>query len=565
MHNIDSETDAVERLLGERELSIDAYWDSVEATTDIPIDQWFNIAHEACDRWAEDPTRLAITFVEGGGRDEWTYARLRDESRRLATAFTAAGLRRGDRVAGLLTKQPEAYVAALAAWRAGMVYVPMFVGLGSEALAHRVRSADPAVVIVNADYRANWAAAAATLGSPPTVWVIDDSGAGLADGDIDLRAAIRKSDTGFTTVRTQADDPATIMFTSGTTGAPKGCVMPHSVPLLNRPFVNHCFGLVPDDVLFAGSDPGWSYGLYTTGFSVLSTGQRIVVRRGKFDPLAWLSTIEDEGVTYIAAAPSALRRLVSTAIAGAGIPASVRGATCGGEPLDAPLVNAWKSLTGGQIRDGYGQTEAAMLLANLEGGPEIVPGSLSSTVPGFEVALLDEYDGTTPLEGPAQGVVAVRKPRYQGTLTYWQQPEKWTARWRGDWFITGDVVRRDEDGRYWFVGRGDDLIITSGYNVGPTEVENVLLADPQVLEAAVVGAPDPDRGAIVRAVIVADPTADRDPLVSRLKEAVRTQVGRHAYPRVIDFVDELPRTESGKVKRNVLRDKVVQPDYQEQR
>lgn len=558
MHDTNVDAGLIARLREERDLAIPDFWAAMESTTDVPVDEWFNTAHEACDRWAEDPTKVAITFVGTHSRDEWTFARLRDKSRRLASAFRAAGLERGDRVAGLLTKQPEAYVTALAAWRSGLIYVPMFVGLGTEALAHRVRLAEPRLVIMNSDYRHNWTDAASVLDEEPPVWVIAPAGEGILAGDVDMLEEIRQADPDFETVRTSVEDPATIMFTSGTTGAPKGCVMPHSLPLAVRPFVKHCFGLDPSDVVFTGSDPGWSYGLYTAGFALLATGQQLVVSRGKFDPDEWLRVIEQEHATYIAAAPSALRRMVAAAEKGSGLPASVRGATSAGEPLDAPLVNTWNALGGGEIRDGYGQTESSMLLANLAGGPEIIPGALGSVVPGFEVALLDEHDGGEPLEGPAQGVIAVRRPKYQGSLTYWREPDKWSARWRGDWFVTGDIARRDEDGRFWFVGRGDDLIITSGYNVGPTEVENVLLGHPAVREAAVIAAPDPDRGAVVRGVVVADPDVDREQVTQELRDAVRKKVGRHAYPRIVDFVDELPRTESGKVKRHILRSGVVQ-------
>ncbi|MCW0212565.1 MAG: AMP-binding protein [Pseudonocardia sp.] len=541
-------------LLRERTLSSADYWAGVEARTEaatgVAVSDWFNTAHEVCDRWADDPTRLALTFrTPDGGRDEWTYARLRDDSRRLAAAYRAAGLRRGDRVAALLSKRPETYVAALAAWRSGLVHMPMFVGLGSEALAHRMRTATPAVVVVDAEHRDQLGPALALLDEPPAVWCVGPG----EPGDADLRDALAGASAAFETVHTAVDEGATLMFTSGTTGPPKGCLMPHSLPLCNRSFAEHCFALRPDDVMFCGADPGWSYGLYTIGFSVLATGHRLVVHTGGFDPEVWLRTFAEEGVTYIGAAPSALRRLVAVAAAGEGMPPSVRGATCAGEPLDAPLGRAWQKLCDGEIRDGYGQTEGGMVLANLEGGPEIVPGALSSVVPGFDVALLPEDSGETPLEGEAQGIIALRRPRHQGSVTYWNAPELWAARWRGEWFLTGDVARRDAEGRYWFVGRGDDLIITSGYNVGPTEVESVLLAHPSVLDAAVVGAPDPARGTVVRAVLVADPDADREALVAHLQAEVRERIGRHAYPRIVDFVDELPRTESGKIKRNLLR------------
>jgi acetyl-CoA synthetase len=191
-----------------------------------------------------------------------------------------------------------------------------------------------------------------------------------------------------------------------------------------------------------------------------------------------------------------------------------------------------------------------MVLANLAYPDEpVVPGALASTVPGFDVGLVDD-DGNEQSE---QGIIALRKPRYLGSVGYRNAQQKWDARWRGEWFLTGDVARRDDKGRYWFVGRDDDLIVTSGYNVGPTEVENIVLAQPGVADAAVVAAPDRMRGAVVRAVIVADGTVSRATLTRDIQTAVKERLGRHAYPRIVDFVETLPRTEVGKVRRNVLR------------
>src|SRR5690606_14007503 len=233
-----------------------------------------------------------------------------------------------------------------------------------------------------------------------------------------------------------------------------------------------------------------------------------------------------------------------------GLPPDIRGATSAGEPLDRPLVEAWRQFGVADIQDGYGQSESAMSLANLAHSKEpVVPGALSSVVPGFDVALVDD-DGNLQDE---QGIIALRKPRYQASVGYWNAQQQWDARWRGEWFLTGDVARRDEEGRWWFVGRDDDLIVTSGYNVGPTEVENVILDHPGVYDAAVVAAADPDRGSVVRAVVVANGSVPQDRLTEEIQAAVRERVGRHAYPRIVDFVDALPRTESGKIRRHVLR------------
>jgi acetyl-CoA synthetase len=536
----------------------DALWDAVEATAADPELPWFNSAHECVDRWVGDPSaegdRPAIIFrTEDGGRDVWTYRRLRDASRQLAGAFVEAGLERGDRVGGILTKQPETYVTALACWRAGMIYVPMFIGLGTDGLVHRARAGQLRAVVVDAAQRGSWEAAARQLDHPPTVWS-NAPPAEQREGDIDFWATLDKQVGRFETVHTRIDEPATMMFTSGTTGLPKGCTIPHGALLALRPFVHYVLDLHEDDVHFAGADPGWSYGLYTVGLAVVAMGHRIVIARGNFDPEKWLAVMREEKVTFMAVAPSALRRLVAVATAQGGLPESIRHATCAGEPLDATLHEAWKRLKpDADLRDGYGQTEAGMIVCNLAGGEPIVSGALNAAVPGFDMVLLPEDGGDTPLEGPATGVFAMRRPRYQMSNMYWNQPDKWAARWRGDFWITGDVARRDENGRYWFVGREDDLIITSGYNVGPTEVEAVILADDEVREVAVVAAADEARGSVVRAVVVAEPGADTEALSKRIQERVRVAVGRHAYPRIIDYVDDLPRTETGKVKKAALR------------
>jgi acetyl-CoA synthetase len=406
---------------------------------------------------------------------------------------------------------------------------------------------------VGAAQRESWAAAARQLEHPPAVWS-NAPAAELRPGDVDFWAALAEQPGTFATVPTQPTDPATIMFTSGTTGLPKGCTIGHGAILGLRPFVKYVCDLGDDDVVFCGADPGWSYGLYTIGFAVIGMGHPIIVARGNFDPEKWLRIMTEEKVTFMGVAPSALRRLVAVGTAAGGLPPTLRHATCGGEPLDATLVNAWKKLKPeGDLRDGYGQTEAGMLVCNLADGPEIIAGALNMAVPGFEMVLLPEEGGETPLEGEATGLFAMRRTRYPLSHMYWNQPDKWAARWRGDYWITGDLARRDASGRYWFVGREDDLIITSGYNVGPTEVEAVLLADPDVREAAVVAAPDEARGSVVRAVIVPAAGVDHETLTKRLQDAVRVAVGRHAYPRIVDYVESLPRTETGKIKKAALR------------
>jgi acetyl-CoA synthetase len=551
-----ADTSTPQDLVAERSMTVDEVWAAAERRLDQPVSAGLNTAHEGCDRWARDRSRIAIIVHHPDGHSErWTYADLSEASSRLATALRAAGLRPGDRLAALLGQQIEAYICALAAWRSGLVYMPLFVGFGPDALAQRLEIARPAAVVVDHHHRDTLEATRGLLTDDPTVLTVTgDRGRGLRAGDRSLWAEIDRHHADAPVVRTGPSDPATLIFTSGTTGAPKGCIQPHSVFLALQPFVRHVFDLGPSDLFFTGANPGWSYGLYTTGVAVMALGRPRVIHAGDFDPAAWLRTWAQERVTYVAAAPSAMRQIAQRALRSGGLPRDVRGATSAGEPLDGPLLETWRRLDVGDIQDGYGQSELGMTLANLA-HPTVptVPGALSSVVPGFDLALVDD-DGNPQDE---RGIIAVRRPRYLASTGFWNAQHLWDARWRGDWFLTGDLARRDEQGRFHFIGRDDDLIITSGYNVGPTEVENIVLSHPGVADTAVVAAPDPARGSVVRAVVVANGSVPRERVAEEIRAAVRERLGRHAYPRVVDFVDALPRTETGKVRRNVLREETA--------
>jgi acetyl-CoA synthetase len=546
-----TEVEFVNELLAERHLPADEVWRRAEERLDWPITKGLNSAHEACDRWALDRARLALIECHPDGSSRrWTYADLSHASARLATAWRAAGIKRGDRVAVLLGQQVETYIAALAAWRSGIVYQPLFTGFGPEGLAQRIRDGSATAVVVDAKYRARITAALDQSGIDPQIYTVGgERGRGLVRGDRSFWAEVDTHAADASTVVTAPSETATLLYTSGTTGAPKGCLMPHSVVLALQPFVRHVLALQPSDVLFTGANPGWAYGLYATGFGVMALGHPRVVYTGDFDPYAWLRVIEQERVTMLAAAPTAFRRLHRAAQA-VGMPSTVRRATCAGEPLDAPLANKWRALTGNDLQDCFGQSEAAMMLGNLAyDDREVVAGSMAAVLPGFEAALLGP-DGTP---NDTEGVLALRNPKYQTATGYLDADHQWKKRWRGEYFLTGDVVRRDADGRFWFTSREDDLIVTSGYNVGPTEVENILMAHDGVEEAAAVAAPDPERGSVVRAVIVLNGTVPAEQVDDEVRRAVRDKLGRHASPRIVEFVDALPRTETGKVRRNLLR------------
>lgn len=469
-----------------------------------------------------------------------------------AAGDCVAGGRYPARGSGCIDTRPagESYITALAAWRSGVVYQPMFAGFGPAAAAERITSGEPTAIVVDEKYRDKLSAVLNLVDRDLAVYTVAGAGGrGLVHGDRSFWSEIDTHAADAPAVVTAPSDIATLLYTSGTTGAPKGCMMPHSVLLTVQPFVRHVLALQPSDLLFCGANPGWAYGLYPVGFGVMALGHPRVVSAGDFDPRDWLRIVEQERVTYLAAAPTAFRRLLDPARS-SGMPDSLRGATCSGEPLDEPLARAWRELAGHHLQDAFGQSEAAMVLANLAFDDRpAVPGAMASVVPGLDIALVD--DNGEPQD--EQGILSLCRPKYQASAGYRNADPLWEKRWRGDYFLTGDVVRRDEGGQYWFVGRGDDLIVTAGMNVGPSEVENVVLAHDGVAEAAVVAAPDPARGSVVRAVIVLNGHVPADQVTEDVRRAVAEKLGRHAAPRIVDFVDSLPRTETGKIRRNVLR------------
>ena len=529
-------------------------WAKVVNGLDQDPAEGLNTARECCDRHAGDRSRLAITVRHPDGQSQrWTYFDLAHHASMAADVFAKAGLKRGDRVAAVLSRQIETWIAALAAWRSGLTYVPLFCGFGADALAYRLQASEAKLLVVDHQWRSGVEQALQLLAADiGVVTVSGPRGSGIQAGDRSFWAEIEAAKPAGPAVNTAAPESATLLFTSGTTGQPKACVIPHSGFVSLIPYVDHALGLRVGDLLFTTSDPGWAYGLYTTGLVPMGRGIPLLSYSGPFDPAAWLEVMTAESATYITAAPTAFRSLVA-AVGRHGAPPSLRAAAGAGEPLDADTVSSWQELTGTPIRDGYGLTEVGMALANLADPPmELVAGAMGTNVPGFDVVLVDS-DGA-PQSGAAEGAIAIRRPDFQLATDYDNAPEAWQARWKGELFVTEDRARRDEDGRWWFVGRDDDIIVTAGYNVGPIEVENVLLEHPAVAEAAVVASPDPQRGSVVRAAIVtrADVTAGPE-LTSELQNSVRTRVGRHAYPRIVDYVDSLPRTEVGKIRRAALR------------
>lgn len=529
-----------------------AAWQDIESLLDRdPFGGDFNTAHEICTRYAGDPNRVALTVRhEDGSADRWTYFELDRLAAKAARVFARAGLKRGDRVGGLLSRQVESWITALAVWRSGLVYVPLFGGFAPDAIGLRLDAAGVRAIVVDQRYRPALAEAQMTHGLDPAVFVVGDGAVGGTDKsfwtEVDLAAADGPLE------KTALGDTATLLFTSGTSGTPKACKMTHATFVSVMPYVKSVLGATRDSVVFSTSDPAWAFGLFSTGAAVMALGVPRVMYSGKFVPEAWHRVIREEKATILTTAPAALRRLTAT-FAQEGVPPSLRTVAAAGEPLTAAVAADWARTGAPAVRNGYGLSEVGMLLGDTQGTEtRSGPGWMSAGIPGFDTFLADR-DGQPVADG-LPGLIAVRRPRHQMSSGYENAPELWADRWRGDVFLTEDRAVTDPDGRWQILGRDDDMIIASGHNISPVEVENALLQHPAVADAAAVAYEDPVRGGVVRAVVVrADTPGDDSDLVTQLKQLVAQRVGPYAAPKVVDFRPDLPRTEVGKLRRAAVR------------
>jgi acetyl-CoA synthetase len=494
-----------------------------------------------CDRHAGDG--VAFTFVEPDGTTvDLTFAELRDRSQRFAGLLGELGVGRGDRVATLMGKSADLVSVLLGTWRAGAVYVPLFTAFAGDAVASRLAGAEAAVVVADPDQAAK---------VPDGPWSL------LVAGSADLtgRLAAVEPFTGSTAIG--GDGAFVHMFTSGTTGAPKGVVHPLRYVAGWQSYLQFALGVRDDSVYWCGADPGWAYGLYSAVVAPMVLGLRSVLQRGGFDAAATWRALVDLGVTDYAAAPTVFRSLRTADVP---VPEGLRlqRLSSAGEPLTAE-VNEWAEIELGlQVHDHYGQTEVGMTVGfphHPDLAVPVVRQTMGVALPGWSVTVLEEGTSTPAALGEP-GLLAVEvagSPLM--SFTGYAGPaatDRFTA--DGRFYLSGDLATRNADGTLRFSSRDDDVIIMAGYRIGPFDVESVLAQHAAVAECAVVAAPDPVRGEVIEAFVVLRAGNDAtDELVTELQQHVRTRYAAHAYPRRIHVVAALPKTASGKIQRARLR------------
>ncbi|EKV30046.1 Acetyl-coenzyme A synthetase [Caenispirillum salinarum AK4] len=520
-----------------------------------------NIGVDVCDRHCTAPDgaeRPAIIVEDADGTVTTTsFGDLKDQSDRLAVALAARGVQRGDRVAVLLPQSVETAVAHIAAYKLGCVAVPLFVLFGEDALEYRLADSGARAVVTDAANVGRVLDLKARL--PDLSCVLTAGGAtGAAE---DLHAAMDAADpSGFSPADTAADDPAVIIYTSGTTGKPKGALHAHRVLRGHLPGVEMPHELFPKegDLFWTPADWAWIGGLLDVLLPALFHGVPVLAHRArKFDAEEAFCLMARHKVRNVFMPPTALKMLRQVKDP-ARFGVRLRSIGSGGETLGRELLDWGRDALGLTINEFYGQTECNLVLGNCAGLGEVREGSMGRAIPGHTVAIID--DTGTELPAGSDGHIAVKAPDPVMFLGYWNKPEATAEKFIGDWLVTGDTGRMDDDGWFWFLGRADDVITTAGYRVGPGEVEDALIRHPAVRLAAAVGVPDPDRTEIVKAFIVPADTAvlddpDRqEALAAEIQEFVKTRMARHAYPRRIEFVADLPMTTTGKIQRKVLRE-----------
>lgn len=513
----------------------------------------YNMGVDVCDKWAlRDPDRVAIAHVDSDGAvHEYSFAQLRALSNRLAGLLRSSGVGRGDRVAILLPQCPETAYGHIAVHKLGAISLPLFTLFGPEALQYRLHDSGARCVITDATGAARLAGIRASLPELKSIFCIDTPKA----GEIDLKRAMTGFPDVFEPVDTAADDPALIIYTSGTTGQPKGALHAHRCLPGHLPGVemSHDFFPHAGDRIWTPADWAWIGGLLDVLMPALHHGVTVVSRRfEKFDPEAAFQLLHDLGVRNAFLPPTALKMLRTVPEPQKRWALQLRSVASGGESLGAELLEWGRRSLGVTINEFYGQTECNMVVSSCDGLDEPVAGTMGWPVPGHEVDIVD--DRGERLADGEQGHIAVRRPDPVMFLGYWNRPEATQSKFVNDWLLTGDVGYRRPDGRLCFVGRDDDVITSSGYRIGPGEIEDCLLKHPAVQMAAVVGKPDSLRTEIVKAYVVLKCGHEAgDALKDELREWVKRRLAAHEYPREVEFVDDLPMTTTGKVIRHELR------------
>uniref|UniRef100_A0A8B9ZHI4 medium-chain acyl-CoA ligase n=1 Tax=Anas platyrhynchos TaxID=8839 RepID=A0A8B9ZHI4_ANAPL len=540
-----------------------SYYDSVNRC-EKELPEYFNFASDVLDKWSQlekdgkRPANPAFWWVNDEGEEvKWSFEELGFLSRKTANILSeACGLQRGDRMIAVLPRVPEWWLLNVACMRTGIVFIPGTSQLTAKDILYRLQ-ASKAKCIVTSDALAP--AVESVMSECHFLKTKLIVAKGSRDGWLNLKELFVVTSADHKCVKTRSQDPMLIYFTSGSTGSPKMVVQSHgSYGIGFATSGRYWMNLTPSDIMWNTSDTGWVKAAWSSVFAPWINGSCVFVHSlPEFKPAVIAETLSRYPITTFCTAPTAYRMLVQHCLSRYCF-MSLKHCLSGGEALNPEVMEQWKIQTGLDIYEGYGQTETVTICANMK-GMKIKPGSLGKAVPPYDVQIIDDHGTVVPVG--KEGNIAIRvQPERPFCMfsEYLDNPEKTAACMSGNFYVTGDRGIMDEEGYVWFVGRSDDIINSSGYRIGPFEVESALIQHPAVMESAVVSSPDPVRGEVVKAFIVLAPafvSHDPEKLTQDLQQHVKKVTAPYKYPRKVEFVQALPKTATGKIQRKVLRNK----------
>ncbi|NRD76121.1 acyl--CoA ligase [Bacillus sp. BRMEA1] len=519
---------------------------------DLIAPEHYNLVSEV-ERFASNPNRIALKWEsESGEVKQVTYQQLLNQVNQVGNVFVQKGLTKGDVVLVIIPRLIEAYVVYLAALKAGLVVIPSSEMLREKDLKYRILHGDVKAIISYYPFVNQF------TNIMEAHSLIKISVGRAADGWIHLEEEMKEAGEDFAPAETLRDDMAFLSYTSGTTGNPKGVVHTHGWAYAHlRTAAANWLCIEEGNTVWATAAPGWQKWIWSPFLSVLGSGATGFVYNGKFDPKKYLSLLEQYQVNVLCCTPTEYRLMAKVDnLSDFHLP-NLKSAVSAGEPLNREVINTFRKYFQIDVRDGYGQTENT-LLVGVSKGMNLKPGSMGKPTPGNRVEIINE-EGEVCSVGEV-GDIAVHVETPALFKNYYKDPERTSKQFRGDYYVTGDKAKMDEEGYFWFEGRGDDIIISSGYTIGPFEVEDALVKHPYVKECAVVASPDEIRGSIVKAFVVLKDEVDPNTpeLTQTLQEHVKNLTAPYKYPRKIEYLTELPKTTSGKIRRIELRQKELE-------
>jgi acetyl-CoA synthetase len=560
-------------------------WDTICRDFRWAVPEQFNIADAVCDRHAGVRDKIALYYEDDEGKQEkFTFTMIKKEANRLANVLLGLGVKRGDRVGIILPQRPETAISHLAIYKIGAVAVPLANLFGPEGLKYRLGDSSAKTVVTDIENLLKLNVVRDDLPALEHVLLVDGS---PEKDEIDFTKAVREASSICPTLNTGADEPAVIIYTSGTTGPPRGALHAHRYLMGHLPGfeLSHDFFPQKVDLGWTPADWAWIGGLMDLLMPCWFYGVPVLAFRGKkFDPEKSLYLMEKYSVRNVFMPPTALKMIRQVPTISDRFNVKLRTIMCGGEALGAETLRWAKQELGVGINEIYGQTEANYMVGNCQELKEATPGCMGRPYPGHTVDIMDKsgqllepgetgeivfnkyhdpyrsrdrITGRVPVKAGRQETGRTKDRREIDPvffLEYWNNPEGTEEKFDGEWALSGDLGVKDKEGRFWFKGRKDDVIISAGYRIGPCEIEESLIRHPAVALAAVVGSPDKLRGSVVKAFVkLAGGYSASAALSKEIQQYVRKNLAAHEYPREIEFVDEVPMTTTGKIKRRDLR------------